>query len=319
MSDAFLVRPRFMHQVLPATVGGDWSDRKLPPREDRPSATRIMSSRGAALRFYLTAIAEAQIRVGPGKKVDNPIPIRHDKEDIVSWVDLIASSTAARSGSVLDIHARDKKQRMIHTALNTLEKAELVQMLKPVGARNRYDGFVLLNEIGARRKADPLQYAVPTAADNPATLPVELVTAGWLHLLEDSELATLLMVACNTGTVANDGSCAIPGDVRIRHYGLGRDAFEAHRMLRWLGLAEVQSFGRWDDGSHVNDYGNEEATLYRIKLRAEGFQTDPAEKLRQALETQLGRPPRTRSDDPSQNSDDGGAATAPAADKPSAV
>jgi hypothetical protein len=292
MSDAFLVRPRFMHQVLPATVGDDWSDRKLPPREDRPSATRIMSSRGAALRFYLTAIAEAQIRLEPGKKVDNPIPIRRDTEDTVSWVDLIASSTAARSGSVLDIHARDKKQRMIHTALNTLESAELVQMLKPPGARNRYDEFVLLNEVGARRKADPLQYAVPTAADNPVALPAELITAGWLHLLEDSEIATLMMVACKTGTVVNDGRCAIPGDVRIRHYGLGRDAFEAHRMLRWLGLVDVQSFGRWDDGTHVDDYGNEEAMLFRITLKPDGFKADPAERLQQALDKQLGRPPR---------------------------
>ncbi|HEY3514613.1 MAG TPA: hypothetical protein VGL36_35865 [Kribbella sp.] len=296
MSDAFLVRPRFMHQVGAATVGDDWSDRKLPPREDRPSATRIMSGRGAALRFYLTAIAEAQIRLEPGKKADNPIPIRHDTEDVVSWVDLIASSTAARSGSVLDIHARDKKQRMIHTALNTLEGAELVQMLKPAGARNRYDGFVLLNEVGARRKADPLQYAVPTAADNPVALPAELITSGWLHLLEDSEIATLLMVACKTGTVVNDGSCAIPGDVRVKHYGLGRDAFEAHKMLRWLGLVDVASYGRWVDGTHVDDYGNEEAMLYRITLKPDGFKADPAERLQQALETQLGRPPRRRTE-----------------------
>ncbi len=84
LGEHFLIRPRFMHQVVAATLGADWSDRKAPPREDRPSATRIMSGRGAALRFYLTAIAEAQIRLGPGKKADNPIPVRHDDEEIVS-------------------------------------------------------------------------------------------------------------------------------------------------------------------------------------------------------------------------------------------
>jgi hypothetical protein len=316
MSDSFLVRPRFMYQVIPATVGDDWSDRRPPPREDRPSATRIMSGRGAALRFYLTAIAEAQIRLGPGKKADNPIPIRHDSEDVVSWVDLIASSTAARSGSILDIHARDKKERMVHTALNTLESAELVQMLKPAGARNRYEGFLLLNEVGTRRKADPLQYAVPTATDHPVALPAELITSGWLHLLEDSEIATLLMVACKTGTVVNDGSCAIPGDVRIKHYGLGRDAFDAHKMLRWLGLVDVQSFGRWDDGTHVEHYGKEQPRLYRITLRPEGFKADPAERLQQALEKQLGRPPRPpRSDTAADVAD----ADSPATENPSSA
>jgi hypothetical protein len=312
MSTAFFVRPRFMHQMLPATVGDDWSDRKLPPREDRPSATRIMSGRGAALRLYLTAIAEAQLRLEPGKKADNPIPIRHDSEDVVSWIDLIASSTATRSGSILDIHARDKKQRMIHTALTTLENAELVQLLKPAGARNRYDGFVLLNEVGARRKADPLQYAVPTAADNPVALPPELITSGWLHFLEDSEIATLLMVACKTGTVTNDGSCAIPGDIRIKYYGLGRDAFEAHRMLRWLGLVDVLSIDRWDDGTHADGYKDDGAMLYRIMLKSDGFKANPAERLQQALETQFGRPPRARGETT-------GNADSPAPENPSSV
>ncbi len=75
---------------------------------------------------------------------------------------------------------------MIYTALNTLEKAELVQLTKPAGTRNRYEGFLLLNEVGTRRKADPLQYVVPTASDNPVALPVEFITNGWLHSLHQA-------------------------------------------------------------------------------------------------------------------------------------
>lgn len=51
---------------------------------------------------------------------------------------------------------------------------------------------------------------------------------------------------------------------------------------------------RWDDGTHVDDYGNEGAKLYRITLLPEGFKANPAERLQQALEKQLGRPRRSR-------------------------
>jgi len=291
LADQFVLRPKFMYQSEPATIGSEWSDRKLPPREDRPSATRIMSGRGAALRFYLTALADAQIRTKAGKRPDNPIPIRSDVEGETAWTDLLASSSVAAS-QVLDISVRDKKERQLHTALKTLRKAELVQLPNPPGAKDRYARFVLLNEVGARRESDPLPYAVPRASEAIVRLPAEFITKGWVHLLEDSEIATLLMVACGYGNVSNDSSIAIPGATRVQHYGLGRDAYEAHRMLRRLGLVRVESIGRWVDGSHVEDYGDEQPMLHRITLLPKGFAGDPAGAIKKALEEQLRRTPR---------------------------
>lgn len=58
------VRTRFVYQDRP--VPEDPSDRSLPPRRDRPPATRVLSPRGIALRFYMTALCHAPLRVKPG-------------------------------------------------------------------------------------------------------------------------------------------------------------------------------------------------------------------------------------------------------------
>ncbi|GAA1868706.1 hypothetical protein [Myceligenerans crystallogenes] len=52
------------------------SDRSLPPKEDRPPAARIMSPRGVALRFMLTAIALQQAwHPRAGSRATNDVPI----------------------------------------------------------------------------------------------------------------------------------------------------------------------------------------------------------------------------------------------------
>src|SRR4051794_24732050 len=52
------IRNGFAYRSNPAP--GDGSDRRVPERKLRPPATRIASSRGAALRLELIALALAQ-------------------------------------------------------------------------------------------------------------------------------------------------------------------------------------------------------------------------------------------------------------------
>jgi hypothetical protein len=74
------------------------------------------------------------------------------------------------------------------------------------------------------------------------------VMNGWLHVLEDSEITLLLMVACGRGTLVatseadiSPGEVAIPAEVRLRRYGIHRDPFSAARKtLEWFGLLDVR-------------------------------------------------------------------------------
>jgi hypothetical protein len=48
---------------------------------------------------------------------------------------------------------------------------------------------------------------------------------------------------------------AIPGDLRLLHYGLSRDSYEAHRLLDRLGLLAVRpDEGRWMDNTKIEGY-----------------------------------------------------------------
>ncbi len=154
-----------------------------------------------------------------------------------------------------------------------------------------FDGFRLANEEGrgARRRASLLDYRVP--AGEPAfDLPSEFISQGWIHVLEDSEINLLLMVACGLGTLPDPSHVAIPGDVRLLQYGIGRDSYStAHATLEELGLLEVIPVGRHDDGQVVG-YGEEgvDAHVHRLRLRTEGFERSAHPTLVDALRNLLG-------------------------------
>src|SRR6266542_4099078 len=164
-----LLRPEFIYRNVPAPPAA--SDRALPAPEHRPPATRIMSPRGAALRLYLTAIAEAQIRCSPGTRPANIHDLRPKRNQDVGWVDLLVSPARPSGRGRIRMTVQDKKLRQLQSALNRL---------------------------------------------------------------------------------AEDG-IAIPADVRLLHYGIGRDAYDAHLMLSRLGLLDVSTPGRHLDGK-VQDF-----------------------------------------------------------------
>jgi hypothetical protein len=108
-----------------------------------------------------------------------------------------------------------------------------------------------------------------------------------LHVLEDTEIAFVLMVACGLGSLRDEDGIAIPADVRLLHYGIGRDAYDAHLMLNCLGLLDVSTPGRHLDGKVQDYHGGEPPALHRLKLLAEGFEQDAVEALRKELEYHL--------------------------------
>ena len=283
----FRVREEFSFQSdRPA---GHISDRNAPPKPDRPSCTRLFTPSGIALRFYLACIAVAQATKRPGGRFVNDLSIRGEgAASSVGWVDLVASTAKIHGSGETYSTVRDKHVRQIHNALKTLESASLVEL--PAGGKGarKYDGFVVLNEVGGRAAGVPPEYSVPKKAERTFSLPSDFIDRGWVHVLEDTEIAILLMLACGRDSIGTPPQVAIPAISRVLNYGISKESFQSHRTLERLGLIVVEEVARHDDGRAV-EFVDEGAQLNRLALRPAGFAEDAGEMVLETIKYQLGR------------------------------
>ena len=248
-------------------VDGDYSDRRVLPREDRPGLTRTMSSTGLGMRLMLSALAIAQAKTRPGVRHNNTMKLRGSTLDGPGWVELVAAKSQRVTSGETSLTVNDKKERQVKNALDRLGDDGLVVLGSGRGAR-KYDAFGLLEEgddTGARR-----DYTVPRLSESAIALPATFVTKGWIHLLEDTEIALLFMLATGVGSIEEAPVVAIPAHIRNVHYGIGREAFESHRFLEWFGLISVTESGRHYDGKAV-EFADEGAELHRLELLPAGF------------------------------------------------
>lgn len=287
-----VLRFRTGYSVLTDAVEAGGSDRVLPPKEKRPPVTRLMSPRGAALRLHLLALADAQFRGRAGRATKNVRPLRPGSSSDVGWSDLLASEAVMKGDGKYYATAQDKRVRQIHSALDALKGAGLVELPHQARGAGKYEEFELLEESASRVVGeDPVRYRVPKKSDATFSLPDAFVTKGWVHVLADTEVALLLMVACGRHSI-DTGVVAIPAYHRVQHYGLGRDAFEAHHWLQRFGLLEVVEVGRHSDG-RSEDYEDEGSSLHRLSLNLDGFEADAVLTVRSVIEGQLARVPAT--------------------------
>jgi hypothetical protein len=275
----------------PGTPGrGDPSDRRLPDRKDRPPASRIMTPRGAALRFYLTALFEAQAKTRPGLRPGNNRPLQAGG-DTISWTDLLASPAKAAGGGKTYMSVSAKKARQVKNALASLasEEEELVELTRAEQPGNKYEKFRLLNEGGHRERGPNPAYQVPLDNEPAFPVPVTLFTSAWIHLLEDTELLFILMLAA-LHHESGGRPVKIDGDTRLLRYGLGRDAYEAHIMLSRLGLVTVAPDpGRDLDGTVEGYNDGEQALLHAFTFHPDQFSRDAQTELRTQIDYQLNR------------------------------
>jgi len=280
------IRPAF--SCLPEPIPGDSSDRKAPPREDRPSATRIMTSRGCALQLQLTTMALLQLYRKPGAKahlVDLDLSITGDSQH-TGWADLIPAVPTDNNAGGTYHTSRDKRARSVRSALITLDKAGLVDIPGTPGQRDRFEGFVPLNEVGTDVLGERLEYTVPGTKEGTFPMPPGFVLNGWMHLLEDSEITALLMIACGREAWMENGHLVFPGAVRVRHYGIHRDRFAtARKTLEWFGLSSVEEVGRHRDGRAEDD----ERFVHRLRLLPDGFNEPALPAIQEAIRRQLTR------------------------------
>ena len=155
--DQVWVRPRFL---LARRVG---SARRAAPM------SRLITSRGIALRFYLLAVFEAQCRPGTADPWVNTRPL----SGRMGWSDLIAID-AAYSRPVKAYQRLTKQNRTLDSsldrqikgALRTLEQLEdqalVVVPLKANGRHRDYGRFLLMEESGRGEVPTPKYYTVPS-------------------------------------------------------------------------------------------------------------------------------------------------------------
>ena len=280
------LRRPFVHFSDP--IDGDSSDRKAPPRELRPPATRISSSLGSALRLELTVLALLQLHRKPGSRAhlaDLEIPIAGDSQH-TGWADLVAALPTDSNVGGIYHNARDKRARTVRKALERLEAVGLVDVPGKPGERNRFEGFVPLHEAGVEAHGEREEYTVPETSAAAFAMPPGFILNGWLHVLEDSEIAVLLMAACGAGAWNDDGLWAFPGTVRLRQYGIHRDPYSAARKtLEWFGLLDVREIDRHHDGRAEDD----DRYVHRIGVSTAGFDAPALPAIQAAIQQQLDR------------------------------
>jgi len=267
------IRNGFVYASRPAT---DVSDRKVPPRGQRPPATRLMASTGSALRLLLIALFEAQTRMRSGSAHRNPRPITSSESDTPSWTDLLTTPAVDSTEGDWMIRAEEKRVRSIRSALLALEAEELVWLPNANQTRGVLEGFRLLRENGRRASGDNPRYKIPTDTSAFFTIPATLFTRGWIHVLQDTELAFLLIICYHQHSHDPGEKFRIKTDIRLRRHGLGRDAYsDSARLLSELGLIDVETDPHQHDDGKVAGYGNRRFSLPNaFQLLPAGFDKD---------------------------------------------
>ncbi|UQB75914.1 hypothetical protein KI427_27155 (plasmid) [Rhodococcus ruber] len=282
------LRSEFIRLAVPPTRT-DYSDRSVPPSEDRPPSTRLMSPNGIALKFLLIALFEAQSRTKPGQKpAGNSTPLIGRSTSDISWSRYIASGARPSGKGKHRMSPANKKLRTLRETIDRLEKEDLVDCPNRSAPKDKQEGFLLMREDAVPGRTGDL-YKVPSEDDDYFTVPTHLFTNGWIYVLEDSELA-LLLIATRMRHKYGDTGHRITASTRLLNYGLSRDSFYAHQMLDNLKLLQVlPDEARWLDGTRVENYSARGAKPHSLRFLPEGLQKDGPTALLDEIEYQLGR------------------------------
>jgi hypothetical protein len=111
--------------------------------------------------------------------------------------------------------------------------------------------------------------------DDHFTVPAALFTRGWIHVLEDTELALLLIVCYGQAKHPGEAFRILTGD-RQRRHGLGRDAYsDSARILASLGLIHVDADQEPRVTRAATGNGNRWSSRpHEFRLLPDGFDAD---------------------------------------------
>ncbi|WP_264797254.1 hypothetical protein [Arthrobacter mangrovi] len=200
------------------------------------------------------------------------------------WTDLVATDAVRAGNGLTTLEAKDKRARSVRASFKSLERANLIRFARSEGKRGDFENYDLLDERGS--SGEQQLYKVPGLKEPLTTLPSGFVLNSWIHVLEDSELALLLMIACGIGSLPGP-FVSIPAETRLLHYGIGRDPYSrARKTLELFGLLNVEEVKRHRDGKTE---GGENHFLHKFQLRREGFDEEALPTVIAILKEQLAR------------------------------
>ncbi|MGH3441947.1 MAG: hypothetical protein ACRDUY_07865 [Nitriliruptorales bacterium] len=254
------VRPAFIHLSESRTVDG---------KPVKPPVTQLLRPRGIALRFYLLALYEAQCRRTSTSCVAMKL---HHGDGAVTWVDLVAVDAEGDRRTKERRTRLDNRIRQVKGALETLHGLGMVEIPRFGGTR-RFAEFTLMHEAGRGDLASPRTYAPPKANEAVIDIPVQFFLNGWVHVLQPTEIATWLMfrhLAIRYPGEHAEHGVYVYGDTREDEYGLKRDAYEGHAMLRELGLLRFAPFVS-PDGTKILRRVPSRYDPHRFQLLDEGL------------------------------------------------
>ena len=201
------------------------------------------------------------------------------------WADVLVTDAVDSKTPETHLTARNKRARSVRSALMSLDEAGLLEVPRGKKGAPIYDQFVLLNECGYDAIGEFVPYKKPAKQEPTFFAPAGLIDNGWVHVLEDMELALLLMICCREGGFIKNGF-TIPAETRLLNYGIHRDAFSAARKtLEWLGLIEVIEMDRNADGTAQE----KNLSLHRLEIVKSGFGRPALPTALQTFERQIER------------------------------
>jgi hypothetical protein len=198
--------------------------------------SRLIASRGVALRFYLLAVFDVQCRPPSGQPWRNTRPVTGQ----MGWEDLIAIDAAySRPATGYQRPTRQNRTlsssriRQVKAALQKLEQLgdqALVEIPRKANGTDRhYDGFLLMKESGRGRLPTPSYYAEPAPGPGVVDIPSQFYLNGWVQVLYPSEIATWLTLRFLRSRFPrshNQSGVYLYGQPRETAFHLLRDTYE---------------------------------------------------------------------------------------------
>lgn len=262
------LRPGTIAHVLGGRAQVTSEHEEEPP--GRPLIARLIAPKGLAIRLYLTALYDAQVRQRPGSAHTNDRLIWPPSVDDVGWVGLlaVAATVSAKGRSEMD-----NRVRQVKSAIDRLAREHAVILPRKFQPRNRFENFLLRNDGGVSPGLPSENSYITPRRNEGISIPVEFFTNNWVHCLTDSEIALWIsfrLLASEHPLAHKESGVFMAGSQRRYRFGLTRDAYEAHIALRRFGLiVGVENARRWQAGrkEHLREQGLVEPLRFRIDDR----------------------------------------------------
>jgi hypothetical protein len=267
------------------------TNRAEEPAEDvtleTPLIARLVST-GLAVRLYLTALYEAQVRQHQGMLHTNNRPIVPKSTDEVGWLDLLAVTTKLSDMGFMHPGNRLNK---VNNAIKRVHEEGVVMLPSENKPRHKLEHFLLRNDGGTQPGLPTrVRYIIPKP-DEGVGIPVEFYTNNWLHFLTNGEIAmwlALRLLAGENSEAHQDSGVFMSTRISRLRFGLTLDRYRSHAALARFGLIKgVGNESRWRVGQPVppGQKGQLEPLHFALDDRGLGLPAD--EVIGAALQSEL--------------------------------